>query len=97
MQTFDETCAEVGSLRSLLSAIPEDYVIDRASIKARICVVIEKAILNASREVTRIVRTPPEGFSADSEPTGLWWTLNAERALEELVRLVEFGEKENAL
>lgn len=91
-QMFDEMAAEVGSLRSLLSAIPEENVIDRASLESRIRVVIEKAIQNAAVKATKAITTPPFGFSNESEECGLWWHIDAERAVEELVNIVEFAD-----
>jgi hypothetical protein len=79
MSAFDEVVAEVGQLR--------------ISLQARVSVVIQKAIVNAVKNTVRTIRTPPIGFSNESEPRGLWWTINAERAVEELALLVEFGEE----
>jgi hypothetical protein len=91
MQLFDEMVAEVRALRSLIAMVPEENVIDKASLEARIRVVVEKAVQNTARNVARIVKTPPKGFSDESEPSGLWWTVDAERAIEELVSIVEFA------
>jgi len=91
MTALQELMAEVGQVKALLAMLPEEYVIDRASLEARIRVVIEKAILNTARNVARVVRMPPKGFSNESEERRLWWTVDAERAVEELVSIIEFA------
>lgn len=91
MQLFDETAAEVGTLRSLIASLPSENVIDCMSLQSRITTVIQKATLRAAKKTVRIIKTPPKGFSDKSEERGLWWTVDAERAVEELVRLVELA------
>ena len=93
MSTFEETIAEVGALRQLIEMVPEENCIDRVSLWSRMSVVLQKAILNSTKNVARTIRTPPKGFSDESEPTGMWWTVDAERAVEELVKLVELAQE----
>ena len=91
MTRFDETAAEVGELRSLLKMTSPEDIIDCMSLQSRIAVVIEKATLRAAKEAVRIIKTPPKGFSDESEERGLWWTVDAERAVEDLVNIVNLG------
>ncbi|MCG3769182.1 MAG: hypothetical protein JW384_00302 [Nitrosomonadaceae bacterium] len=88
MSAFEEVAAEVGTIRQLLAMTPPENIIDCMSLQSRIAVVIEKATLRAAKEVVRIIKTPPKGFSDESEECGLWWTVDAERAVEDLVRIV---------
>jgi len=93
MSVFEEVAAEVGAIRQLIAMIPAENVLDKMSLESRIRIVIEKAIVNATKNLTRVIRTPPQGFSDESDPKGMWWTIDGERAVEELVKLVEFGQE----
>ncbi len=96
MNQYEELVAEISTLRALINLIPEENCIDKISLESRVRVVIEKAILNAAQNLVRVVRTPPKGFSNESEDRGLWWTVDAERAVESLMLMVELG-RENGI
>ncbi len=93
MRSFDDVASEVATLNSLISMLhPEENCIDRASLWSRMSVVLEKAIRDANRNLVRVLRTPPAGFSEESDPHRLWMTIDAERALEDLVKLIELAQ-----